>query len=837
MSPLLWRSVLRHLTHHPWQMVLAIVGIALGVAVVLAVDLANTSARKSFLLSMEQVTGRTTHRIVGATQNLSEEVYVRLRLELGLHQAAPVIVGYVVRADQSGILLQILGVDFFAEEPFRSYLNKTENINGSHLTALFTEPDTALLSSDLEPLDRLTVKIGENQKTLRPIGRLNNPLLKNLIITDIATAQALLHMQGRLSHIDLIIPEGTSGKRLLNKLENWLPPGLRLERTAARNQATVQLNAAFSLNLTAMSLLALVVGMFLIYNTMTFSVVQRRGLLGILRALGVNRREIFTLVLSEALLLGLVGTLLGGLLGIGLGSFLVQLVTRTVNDLYYVLSVREFYIAPWSLAKAVFLGLIATAVAAWLPAREAAAAPPGVTLSRAYLESRWQANLTRLNGAGIAFLALSGLVFALSRGLFMGFIGLFLMILGCALLTPGCVIGLVRINRAVTAWSGLLVRMASRDVARHLSRTGIAVAALMIAFSSTVGVGVMVDSFRSGVTLWIKDLINADIYIAPPAPEESDYSPPLHPEVVTELRSIPGIAAVSTYRRIAIDVDGKPIQLLAVDLAPQARSGYHLIKGDPDSAWQAFTNEAAVIISEPLAYRLNLGVGDTMILPTQQGPRHFAIAGIFLDYGSEHGRIVISRDTYRRLWHDETLGSAAAYAAPGEDLSDLRQRLEDRIGPLQKLIIRSNRDIQTVTLNIFERTFTITRVLRLLAIAVAFVGVLSALMAVQLERTREFAILRATGMTSGEIGWLISLQTVFMGFIAGLLAIPVGLALAYLLISVINRRAFGWTLPFQVDPWILLQAVLLATLAALLAGIYPIWRMARSNPSQALRSE
>ena len=378
--------------------------------------------------------------------------------------------------------------------------------------------------------------------------------------------------------------------------------------------------------------------------------------------------------------------------------------------------------------------------------------------------------------------------------------------------------------------------MANRDVARHLSRTGIAIAALMVAFATTVGVGVMVDSFRGGVAIWIKDLLNADLYIAPPN-DGGENTETLQPATLAALRDTPGVMAVSTYRRTLLELGGRPVQLMAVDLAPAARAGYHLIDGDAIRAWRAFQTGESILISEPLAYWRQLTSGDSLELPTAAGPHAFTVAGVFLDYGSEHGRILLHRSGYERYWHDPAVGSAAIFAAPGENLATLRERLQERLGTLQPLMIRPNRDIQNITLEIFDRTFTITNVLRLLAILVAVVGVLSALLALQLERAREFAVLRATGMTVREIGGLVSLETGFMGAAAGLLALPTGLLLAGVLISVINRRAFGWSLPFEVNPWLLLETLALAIFAALLAGLYPIWRMARAQPADALRTE
>lgn len=835
MIPLFWRALLRHPLRHPWQLGLAILGIALGVAVVLAVDLANASARRGFELAMNRVTGHATHRIVGGAQGVPETVYTRLRVEHGIQLAAPVVTGYLPRADHTGSLLQILGVDPFAEAPFREPAARI--VGGDFdLRALLLRPDAALLPAALGA--QVTLRRGEQHFTLQRVGTLAGPALDGLIVTDLSTAQTLLGKTGQLSHIDLILPEGPAGDRQTRALRDWLPAELRLEPADARNQATAQLSAAFALNLTAMSLLALVVGMFLIYNAISFSVVQRRALLGLLRALGVSRRELFLGILGEALVLGLAGTLLGGLLGWWLGSGLVHLVTRTINDLYYVLSVRELFIEPGSLLKAAALGLLATLAAAGLPALEAADAPPGAALSRAQLESRWQAALPHFVLAGLLLLAAGGLTLLVSSSLLIGFAGLFLLVLGCALLTPPTVVALVRLNQPLTARLGLLARMANRDVARHLSRTGIAVAALMVAFATTVGVGIMVDSFRGGVVIWINDLLNADLYIAPPAVEDGgDRSTPLDPAVLAAVRATPGVAALSSYRLNKIELDQRPIALFAVDLAPASQAGYHLIDGEPEAAWHAFRTGEAVIVSEPLAYRRHLRAGDQLELPTDSGPRTFTIAGVFLDYGSEHGRVLLHRSAYERYWRDPAVGSLAVFATPGESLTTLRDRLQQRLGPIQALVIRSNRTIQQVTLEIFDRTFTITNVLRLLAILVAVVGVLSALLALQLERAREFAMLRATGMTAGEVGGLVSLQTGFMGAAAGLLALPTGILLAAVLIFVINRRAFGWSLPFQVEPGLLLETLALAICAALLAGLYPIWRMMRTQPAEALRTE
>lgn len=811
----------RHLRQHPWQLALAVLGISLGVAVVLAVDLANTSARKSFQLASEQLTGRATHRIVSSSGFVPEQIYVRLRTELGISQSAPVLMAYV--SANNGQQYQLLGIDPFAEAQFRDYLNGSENAESSFdLIQLITQPNTALLPV---PYQELTLEGNENPQ-LHAVGMLTDPAFSNFIVCDLATAQTVLNRLGELSYIDLILDQP-----LIARIEAQLPPDLQLETAAASAQTTLNMSASFHLNLTAMSLLALLVGVFLIYNTMNFAVVQRRQLLGMLRALGVSRRELFTAILLESVLLGLVGTLLGTLLGIWLGSLLVELVSRTVNDLYYALSASQYFITPWSLAKGFALGLLASVLAAILPAREAAAAPAGVTLSRALLEARWQSGLPRQISTALGLLLAGGGILYFTTGLVGGFAGLFVTMLGFALLTPALLVLMVKCLRP--GFNHLLATMALTGISRHLSRTGVALAALVIAFAATVGVAVMVDSFRSGVVIWLKDVLSADVYIAP-VDMGAGARRELAPAVIRYLQTQPKLTGLTLYRGREILYQQQPIDLLALAAAPQTWAGYRFAAGQPENAQQAFQAGQGVIITEPLAYRQDLALGSDLSLATPAGLLTRPVIGIIYDYGSEHGRILLDLALYRQYWQDEGISSVAVYSDQPQRLLD---KLPQQLKPLQELQYRQSQVLFERSLEIFDRTFTITNVLRLLAIVVACLGMLSALMALMLERSRELAVLRALGMTAQQIDGLLILQTALMGLIAGIIAIPVGLWLAVVLIEVINRRAFGWSLPFEVDPLILLQTVILSVGAALLAVIYPLWRQRRVQIAGELRDE
>ncbi|HEY6324451.1 MAG TPA: ABC transporter permease, partial [Thermoanaerobaculia bacterium] len=443
-------------------------------------------------------------------------------------------------------------------------------------------------------------------------------------------------------------------------------------------------------------------------------------------------------------------------------------------------------------------------------------------------------------------------------GLALGFVGLGAVIVGFALLAPAATAGLMRLLRPPLGMLlGARGRMAAGGVAASLSRTAVAIAALMVAVSVTVGIGVMIDSFRHTVVAWLERSLQADFYVSAPAGYGSFGGVPIAPELAARAAAVPGVAAVHPTRRVELRTPSGPLQLLAIDADRRRFAGFELREGDTGDAWRRVAEGSEAMVSEPFSRRWGLHQGDQVRLPTAAGERAFRIAGVFEDFTSDLGLVLISRRTYLRSWHDPWLsgfaidlarpapGGASADQAAASTLRRLRQALDVQGSSLSTpggaasgpLVIRSNRALKRLSLEIFDRTFLITSVLRLLAGLVAAIGVLSALTAMQLERTREIGVLRATGMTPGQVWQLVTAQTGLMGLAAGLLSLPVGLVLSAIMVYIINRRSFGWTIHLEVAPVILLEALLLAVGTALAAGLIPAWRMARTSPALALREE
>jgi len=300
---------------------------------------------------------------------------------------------------------------------------------------------------------------------------------------------------------------------------------------------------------------------------------------------------------------------------------------------------------------------------------------------------------------------------------------------------------------------------------------------------------------------------------------------------------LPQVQYLNYYRENHIETESGKIILFTAKIGEHRYDNFNFKSGNPAKAWYAYQNQEAAVVSEPFAYRHKIKVGDFFSLPTDRGMKQFKIAGIYYDYGTDLGLFSIAHHTYRKYWNDDKLSGILVYAYQGTNIEKLMNLIRKMLKPDEEMVIQSNKSLLNVSIEVFDRTFLITQVLQSLAVIVAFIGVLSALMAIQLERNREFGVLRAIGLTPKQLWKLVILQTGIMGLIAGLIALPVGNILALVLIKVINERSFGWSIQFELMPNLFLQAIVLAILAAVLAGIYPAFKMAKTSPASALREE
>ena len=854
-SPLSLIAV-RHSTKHPVQSLLLVLGVALGVAMIVAIDIANSSAGRAFSLSTDSIVGKATHQITAQPGDLPTSLYRQLRVDLGLDNIAPTVNGLVLLQEADDLPLNLLGIDPFAEGPFRNYLGDSNSgLSSDALISLLIEPNTVLLSQslaeryNLAPGDNLTILAGDKTKTVELMGLLapsddmSRSALDGLILSDISTAQEMLDMPGAITTIDLILPKEADTQ----PIRDLLPANAQLQPAKLRSQTLTQMTAAFELNLSALSLLALVVGMFLIYNTINFSVVQRRPVLGTLRCLGVTRREIFGIVLFEALALSAVGAMIGLGLGVLMGRALVALVTQTINDIFFTLTVQSVAVTPFTLIKGFLAGLGAGLFAAFIPALEATSVPPNSALKRSVEEARMQRLIPWLTLIGLVIIGTGWVVLNLaSNSLAISFAGIFIVLIGTAFLTPLVTKYLMRLVQPLTRRAlGIIGAMAPRDIIRSLSRTSVTIAALMLAVTVIIGVSIMIDSFRGTVVTWLDSILFADIYVSP-AGQSLRVEGDIDPGFIDAIRQHEGIDYINMLRgTVVLDENYERIEVRAFSAYPDEQRRLDSLiwaVGPTDTVIEAINN-GAVAISEVFARRFNLPLNgpSTITLRTESGPKTFEVVGIFYDYAlPEVGYVYMRLDTYRTFWPSDTGVSNVSLFLTPEALPQtdtLTRQLTDQYAADYRLSFSSNHSLKANALEVFDRTFTITAALRLLATIVAFIGVLSALMSLQLERTRELGTLRANGMSILQLWSKTMLETGLMGLTAGLMAIPFGWALAYILVHFINLRSFGWSLQMRTDPAIFGVALIVALVAALLAGIYPLLRLNQLQIATAIREE
>lgn len=839
---LLWRSAYRYAMQRPWQTGLNMLGIMIGVMMVVAVDLANNSARRAFELSVDILNGNISHQIVGGSDGVPDSVFTRLKTELGIRRAAPAISGQV-RVDN--VTLTLIGLDVISEAAMgrrRPGLpNSVFGISGD-LAAVIGTSDQVVLDRQLA--ERLSLVAGDrmeisneffsNSSFTATIGAVydsgTNETAGNILLADIAGAQTMLGQAGRLDSIDLVLDEESAAL-----IRRWLPPDLALVESQVRNDNTARMSEAFHINLLAMSLLSLLVAGLLIYNTVTLSVIQRRSVLGILRAEGVTRFQVFALVMGENCAVGLIASILGTGAGYLLGRFLVTMVTGTVDALYYDLSVTAFLVDPLVILKGILLGVILSLASALLPAVQAARSKP-VTLQHSMVGAEsWRLRMPWLAGAGFLVMGLGWLILQQEYdSLVTGFVALTLIVFGFCLVVPLALMLILSCLLTVgSSIMGLAGTMALRNARLAINRTGLAVAALCVAVSVTVGVGVMVSSFRGTVILWLEQSLPGDIQMVTVSGEMLTGG--IAESLREEIERLPEVMAVHHSVLEQVETPFGPVRLGVNDIPAEQK---FLMVAEAADSMAAFNGGKGVFVSEPLAYLERLAIGDEVTLLTTRGMQEFPILGIFHDYTSGTGLVHMHESLYVQYWQHKPFTRLTLELVEGLEPGKALASIESLLAQYDsKFTLIANRQLRELTLRIFDRTFAITNVLRLLAILVAFVGVVSTLMALQLEKNREFAILRSTGMTPLQTTGLIMQQTVVLGLCAGLLALPLGLMMSDILIDVINRRSFGWTMQHFLPERVLAEGFMLAVVAAMLAGIYPAWRAGRIRPALALREE
>jgi putative ABC transport system permease protein len=852
--------ILRPLLADKIRTATTVLGVALGIAVVVAIQLTNDSSVRGFETALETVAGKTAVEIV-ATGGINEDVLPSLGWLREFGVASPVVEGnaalvvgdLTILSPRDLEAVRVLGVDILRDLPFRDYqLLEVGDSGGGGAGDFTTQKFLEILTDERSVViteklaKRRGLGIGSEMQMMfgdRVATYIVRGLLKdegparvldgNFILMDIAAAQVAFARLGRIDRLDVLLAKESGLDASLEAIAARIPPGLTAQRPSRRSEQVETMLAAFHANLTALSWIALVVGLFLVYNTVTISVVARRQEIGTLRALGLTRRKVLMLFLGEATVLAAAGIVLG----LGLARVLADAavaITATTVSVIYIASASAPPAMNWShVWLAALIGLPLSLLAAALPALEASRVQPTAAMrGHDTLDMRVRLRPAML----IAPLAVLVLAYGLAqagpvngRPLF-GYLSSFAIVIGAGLLVPGIMFGVARIARPVLRRRfGVEGLLAHANLTSAIPRLSISVAALAVSLSMMVAIAIMIGSFRDTVVYWVGQTLQADLFIGPGIRPTVGQEQTLSPDVIAAVERHPAVVATDTFRNLDLVYDGRLTVLGAGTMSVVLDHGALLFKSPANAreAMRQAIGRDVVMVSEAFANKFDKREGDTVALQTPQGMRNFSVAAVYYDYSNDRGVVIMDVSTFAHYFGEVAPTGIAAFLAPGADPELVRGEMLASMDEGHRAFVFSNRTLRNEVLRIFDSTFAITYALELIAIVVAMLGVAGTLLTLVLERRRELSLLRLTGADRRQVRKMVIIEAALIGAVSQGIGLIMGFALSLVLIYVINVQSFGWTIQFHLPTAFLIQSTIVVIVATAVAGIYPARRAAQ----------
>jgi putative ABC transport system permease protein len=847
-----YRLMVRPLFREPVRTLLTILAIALGVAVVLAIELAGGAAAGSFHSSMETLAGKSDLEVT-ASGGVPESVVGTLATLPYSIRVSPRIEDYAVIAATKKSL-PLIGLDFVAEGS--AYAQSKFQITDDSQTQRASEnafehlgdADSIWVGSSLgfKTGDHVELLINDRVgdftvRSVYPDSRGN----ESAIVMDIATAQHVLARYGRIDRILLKVTETLSLEEWQQRLRAVLPVGVEVRPQGTGTNENRRMLAAFRWNLRLLSYISLIVGAFLIYNTVSVSVVRRRPEIGIVRALGASRGAILSAFVGEAVCLGLAGALIGLPLGRFMATGAVRLMAATVESLYVSSRPGTIELNAASLLLALVIGVGVAVASAYSPAREASQVSPIEAMARGRRE--YDVRVQKIRDLWLALVLGSAAAAASSAPAIagkplLGYLAAILLVAASALAMPAFVGALTSLSSNLLGrLFGVEAMLASRSLAASLRRTSVLVGALSTAVAMMTAVGIMVGSFRQSVVLWMSNQLPADLYLRPAGSPAADRHPTISFGLAESIAKIPGVVAVERLRAYEISYQGMPATLASADLDVLDVIRWYphseFLSGRPQQqVLPELRHSNTVVVSEPFTYKHHLKAGDFIGLSLGETQASFRIVDVYYDYSSERGSILMDRKTMLRYLPDPAPSNLAIYVSPDAPLETVRAEIEKATAG-HRVLLFSNRDLRVEAIRIFDRTFAITYALEAVAVIVAVMGIAGALLALVIDRRRELGLLRFLGAATGQVRKLILVEAGLLGLLANLAGLVLGFALSLILIYVINKQSFGWTIRFHWPVEILLGALTVVYGATVLAGLYPAQVAVRLNPLEVVHEE
>ena len=838
---LLYRLICRPALQEPFRTALTVFCVSIGVAVVVAIDIAGEASAGSFRSSMETLQGSASYEVrqVGGVPESVLSGLVGLRQPLRFY---PRVEGYAT-LHSTGERIPLFGVDLLGDESLRERVEQ-EAIELPELAG--ARPVWVSPSIGVPPGDRVEVLVGDRLEEFEVRGVLTDTSfqsesLGSMILMDIALAQRTLGKIGLLDRIYVRTPEGDAPDWLA-AIREHVPEPATVDPVGVSSRQNRKLLRSFRWNLRILSYIALIVGAFLVYNTISVSVVRRRHLIGLARALGMPAWMVRAGFLAEGAMFGAIGTCLGLLLGRAMALGAVELMGRTVESLYVSSTPGEIEVRGWTVMIAAAAGLGVSTASAWWPSREAAAVPPSEAMARARLDYQTLSSSGLWAGRGLACAVVSVGLCLLppwERIPYAAYVAAIGMIASVTMLIPWVAVRAIRVvSRPLLRAFGVAPMLGARILAGSVTRTAVIVAALSTATAMMVSVAIMVGSMKETLLVWMDSQLQADLYVQPEGRPGAWDAPTMDGTVADAIAALPVVRAIDRFRSYPISYGGLPATLALADFEVLgAESRMRMLEGPPIAAVAERVKQTrSVIVSEAFSSKHGVHAGDTVELPIGGGSESFEVAAVYYDYSSERGFVIGHRGILKEFLPDERLTSLAVYLDADADMEAARSDVIRAVSGLEVRVSR-NRELRERAIVVFDRTFAITYALEVLAVFVAILGMAGALLTLVIDRRAELGVLRAVGGSRYQVRSLVLAQAGILGLLSNLIGFGLGCALSVVLVKVINKQSFGWTIQFHWPVALLALAITAIFGASLLAGLYPARLAAARDPVEVLHEE
>jgi putative ABC transport system permease protein len=840
---------------------MTIAGISLGVAAIVSIGIVNKSVMRSFEDSINRVTGRAALQVTGAASGFPEHLIEQVQKVSGVEYAVPVI-------DTQGILvgakertLMILGVDVLQDGNIRDYKLSDESADIPDPLLFLARPDSILLTRELAQREgigidqKIKVQTVQGIQTFQVRGLLNpegpaKTMGGNIAIMDYPAAQMAFGKEGRIDRIDVSLLRGEDLETVRDRIVRALPRGYSVVTPEGRTKQVELLISHFQKNINLISFIAVFVGMYLIYNAVSISVVQRRKEIGILRALGTTRKQIIALFLGETFVMAIVGSALGLGIGILFAKSAVGAVGQTVSELYMRTSISEIAVSTRNLIVGFLSGIAASLAAALFPALTSTRiSPVSAIRSIPYSEDGFFSS-GKQKAAAVILVALAVVLLVLYKTFETSpwlhttqtiFASTICLLLGISLAIPSVLQSFLSLfHRTIAPRVGATGRLAGLNLQKNIGRNAVAAAAIFYGIAVFVSSAGIIYSTKQSVMEWIDSYVRGDIIVTSghPIATTGSQNIPMPVEMWKDIENVPGVLSADPFRKIYIDYQGRRILLLVLDIKRRIEySPFKVARGTREDMARLLPNRNYIAVNEAIASQEHLKPGDTMTLPTPEGPVPFEVAVVNVDYSSDSGSILMDMYTYQRHWKEFLADSFSVKVADKNNVVAVRDEIARRFGNDRKLFALPAREFKDEIKKVIDQGFAVNHAINVITMLIACLGIIVTLLASVMERTREIGILRSIGMLRLQVSRVVVIESMLLGVIGGLLGVCAGMLIGWMSLEGFLKSDYGASMQYHIDLISIFWALGLSTVLAALAGVYPARRAAKTNIVEALSYE